>query len=371
MVVTVAVFWSLPNKLRDMWIGAVTIAFLINHSPESALILAIFIVVTYFGSNGKHMIGARVIAISTVIIVVLVYFKIKAAYTFTGAVDELLIPLGLSYYSFRCIHYLIEKYKGTLADHTLQDFSNYLLFLPTILAGPIHRFGPYERDARRRRWDPAKFAQGLERILYGYVKVSLLAGYLLADYAGSLISGFGPESPGIMAYLTMLQKGFIGYLLFSGYSDIAIGFALTLGYRVMENFNWPFLAQNISEFWRRWHISLSSWCREYIYTVVLSLTRRPALGAIAAMLVLGLWHEISIRYILWGAYHGLGTAVWQRFQDVKQRLPAIENEPLRLGLRWLSIAFTFHYVMFGFVMVQEDTLESAMAVYRAVLWEIF
>jgi alginate O-acetyltransferase complex protein AlgI len=266
---------------------------------------------------------------------------------------------------------LIEKFKGTLADHTFSDFSNYLLFLPTILAGPIHRFGPHERDSRRRRWDTAKFTEGLERIVYGYAKVSIISGFLLADYAGSLILQIGPGSPSLVAYLTMLQKGLIGYLLFSGYSDIAIGFALTLGYRVMENFNWPFLARNISDFWRRWHISLSSWCREYIYMVVLSLTRRPALGAIAAMLVLGLWHEISLRYILWGAYHGLGIAVWQGFQDVKGKLPAIENGRVRLALEWLSIAFTFHYVMFGFVMVQEDTLEAAMSVYRALLWEPF
>jgi alginate O-acetyltransferase complex protein AlgI len=317
------------------------------------------------------MTGARVITIAAFIITVLVFFKVKTAYKFDGSAHEVLIPLGLSYYSFRCIHYLIEKYKGTLADHTFPDFSSYLLFLPTILAGPIHRFGPYERDSRRRRWDAAKFAEGLERIVYGYAKVSIIAGVLLADYAASLIAQIGPGSPALIAYLTMLQKGFIGYLLFSGYSDIAIGFALTLGYRVMENFNWPFLARNISDFWRRWHISLSSWCREYIYMVVLSLTRRPALGAIAAMLVLGLWHEISFRYILWGAYHGLGIAVWQGFQDTKERLPTIENKQLRLALKWLSIAFTFHYVMFGFVMVQEDTLEAAMSVYRALLWEPF
>ena len=371
MLATLVVYWLVPERTRDAVVGGSTFGLLIFLSPESAIILALFVAATYAAGRSKRFRGPQISAASALIIGTLVYYKVQVASDFDDTIGQVLIPLGLSYYSFRCIHYLIERYRGALPEHSFQDFAAYLIFLPTLLAGPIHRFGPFHRDHRRRRWDAAKFSAGLERIVYGYAKISIVAGFLLTDYAEPLIARAGEPDSFLVAYLTMLQKGFLTYVLFSGYSDIAIGFALTLGYRVMENFNWPFLARNISDFWQRWHISLSSWCRDYIYFVILSFTRYPALGAIGSMLVLGLWHEISPRYVLWGVYHGLGIALWQRFQDVEHVLPTIESRGVRVALEGLSIAVTFHFVMLGFVLVHFDSLEASLAVYRILLWEPF
>lgn len=367
MAVTVAGYWMLPGRVRDLWLVAVTVTFLGVYAPLSAVLLAGFAVATYLLASRVRASGPIVVGAIAAILAVLVYYKLHASFEFTDVVREVAIPLGLSYYAFRCIHYLIEQYKGTIPRHSFQEFFGYLFYLPTLMAGPIHRFQEFNRDMRRKRWDGAKFSEGLERMLFGYVKIAFLANYLVSVRVGEFIAGIDPERSALIAYLTMIQKGFNGYLQFAGYTDIAIGFGLLLGYRVMENFNWPFIRKNISEFWKSWHISLSSWCRDYIYMGVISVTRQPALAAIAAMLVLGLWHEISYRYLLWGLYNGVGIAVWQRFQDVKPHLPKIESPALQRVALLGSVALTFHFVMFGFVIVQEKSLGTTLSIYKQML----
>ena len=274
---------------------------------------------------------------------ILVYYKLQISVGFADALTTIAIPLGLSYYSLRCVHYVIERYKGTVAPQSALGVGSYMLFLPTLLAGPIHRFGPFHRNSKRRRWNSALFAEGLERILYGYVKIVFLSNYVVGQGLNSIIDDLSLYHPATSAYLSVVKNGLNGYLQFSGYSDIAIGFGLLLGYRVMENFNWPLIRRNIAEFWGSWHISLSNWCRDYVYMVVISLARRPALAAVASMLVIGLWHEISYRYLLWGLYNGIGIVIWQQFQHVKPLLPRIEfpghGPRARRGLRPANLPF--------------------------------
>src|SRR5262245_56288725 len=140
------------------------------------------------------------------------------------------------------------------------------------MVGPINRFQEFQRSFRRRRWDSAEFSAGCERLLYGYVKIVCLSTYLVSNKLAPLASrtALGPAAK---AYLGCLIYGLNLYLLFSGYSDVAIGFARMLGLRVGENFHYPFLARNINEFWQRWHISLSTWCRDYVYLPCLALGR--------------------------------------------------------------------------------------------------
>ncbi len=168
-------------------------------------------------------------------------------------------------------------------------------------------------------------------------------------------------------YLQMAEVGLNLYLQFSGFSDIAIGFARLLGFRVMENFNWPFLQKNISEFWRCWHISLTSWCRDYVYSSVIAHTRSPALGALATLIVIALWHEVSIRYLLWGCCHGLGIVAWQQSQKIFSMCPPIQSAILRRALDLLSILLTLHYVWLGFLLVRQPDLSSMAKVLRTLL----
>jgi len=363
---TVVVYWILPARFRDPWLAGVSFAFLAFVSPLSATVLSFFVGFTYFTTTKFQVTGPRIAAVSAVIVAVLIYFKLRLTLTFDDFLIGVAIPLGISYYAFRCLHYLIEKYKGQLPAHSFQEFFSYLFFLPTFMTGPIHRFQAFHRDFRRKRWDDRNLSEGLERILYGYVKVTVLANALCGQMFAWYIAQLDPQSTFWVSYLTMLKIGFTGYFLFAGYSDIAIGFALLLGYRVMENFNWPLIRKNVSEFWKSWHISLSSWCREYIYMVVISVTRRPAVAAVVSMLVLGLWHEFSFRYVAWGIYHGLGIAIWQMWQQRKHFVPRLEGPVAQMAYDGLAVCTTFHFVMLGFVIPIQDSFSDTLSIYRNI-----
>lgn len=367
-----ALHWLLPARWRGWDLVVLTAAFLAWKSPASLFILTVTTLVLHGLAGRENRIsGKRLAFLIALVAAVLSYYKIQAGVSIganTGAADHL-IPLGLSYYAFRVLHYAIEKYKGTIPAHKFTHTAQYLFFLPTLVIGPIHRFPAFTRDLGRKRWDPFMLAEGIERLIFGYVKIAFIANLVLSNLLIDWIAAHTVDESGLRAYLEAVR--YVGnlYFLFSGASDIAIGFGLMLGFRIMENFNFPFLARNISDFWTRWHISLTSWCRDYVYMGVIALSRRPSLAALAAMLVMGLWHEFSLRYILWGVYQGLGIFIWQRFQGLKPRLPHIENRLAQTVLQILSTLLTLHYVMIGMIFVSKpDTVQALEQIRRILLF---
>jgi alginate O-acetyltransferase complex protein AlgI len=239
-----------------------------------------------------------------------------------------------------------------------------------MLVGPINRAQPFFDDLRGHTWSSEHVSRGIERILYGYAKITILSGLLVNRLLDGYIASLPEEAGAQQAYLTIVRNGLDLYFLFAGYSDIAIGFGRLLGFRIMENFRWPYLQKNISDFWRCWHISLSSWCRDYIYLPVVGLTRSPYLATLATFTAIGLWHELSYRYILWGLWHGVGIVLWRRFQELKRaaRLPKVKHPVGRLAVDAASIALTLHYVFLGLVIVTEESLAEAGRVYYTVLF---
>jgi alginate O-acetyltransferase complex protein AlgI len=144
---------------------------------------------------------------------------------------------------------------------------------------------------------------------------------------------------------------------------------MLLGFHLMENFNAPFLASNINEFWRRWHISLTSWCRAYVYTPVASGLREPIAGIFMSMVVIGLWHELSLRFLGWGLYHGAGIAVWTAVSRWRMALwpPASVPPPLAALGRMASVLLTFNFVVAGFAFAKEPSLGEALRAYRILM----
>jgi len=346
LVLTACCSWLLPRKAQPWGIVACTAAFLAYFSWTSLLILTVTSLAVFFLLKRNKVHGAALLCAVGVISAIFVWFKLKGAAAGSLAV---VIPLGLSYYSFRQIHYLFESYKGKLEEHTLSDYLCWLYFLPTLHVGPIHRFPEFLRDLRRRRWDTAALSNGLERILYGYAKIVIVSNFLIAKQFNLLVVQYSNSSHLWFAeYLKALSRWMNLYFQFSGYSDIAIGFSLIMGFRIMENFNFPFLARNIAEFWQRWHISLSSWCRDYVFTPMASVTRRPGISVLAAMLILGLWHEFSGRFVLWGLYNGVAIVLWHQFQNVKKVMPAWQNRWWLLFARSAAVVATFNFAVTSF-----------------------
>ena len=228
--------------------------------------------------------------------------------------------------------------------------------------GPVQRFTDFEREARRCRFDTQRLSAGFERLLFGYAKVVLLADYLIGRKLSLFVNTLDPG--GLRTYMESLEYGLTLYFKFAGYSDVAIGFGLLLGMRLPENFNHPFFARNIADFWRRWHISVSVWCRDHVSFMLYACTRSAGLSTLVAMLVLGLWHECSVRYLIWGAYHGCGILIWQRWNELsisRGWQASTAWQPLcGLGARLL----TFNFVVVGFTITRATQAGEMLMAFR-------
>lgn len=248
---------------------------------------------------------------------------------------DLILPVGISFYTFQSISYIVDVYKGRVAPtHTWLEYAFFLSFFPALVAGPIVRadyFLPQIRENRHATRD--EVYMGFWLIILGVVKKAIIADYI-AQYNDLIF-----QSPtGYSGFETVM--GIIGYTMqiycdFSGYSDMAIGIALIMGFRLAQNFNFPYKSQNLTDFWRRWHISLSTWLRDYIYIPLggnRKGTRRTYINNFATMLIGGLWHGAAWKFVFWGAMHGAGLAVHKASKPWLDRLGS--SCPVK-ALSWL------------------------------------
>lgn len=273
-------------------------------------------------------------------------------------IEQNLAVLGFSFYALKIMHVLLDSLHSKLDTPKVKDVFAWLWFWPTLLIGPINRFQEFQRELSRRRWDPDLFSRGVQRILFGYAKIAILGNWLAELVLGGYIQRLDSAS-WLFHYLSTLKYGMLLYVKFAGYSDLAIGIALLVGIRISENFNFPFLACSIRDFWKRWHISLSSWCNDYVYRSAFASFRSGAVASILTMLVIGFWHEASFRYLFWGAWHGCGIALCLLWQ--KSRLSAYLNSGYRKKT-WaaFSLILTLNFVVLSFVFTSTESMSLAM-----------
>ena len=358
----VAGSWLVPARWVETFLAIASGMFLAIYAPWS--LLTLFVITLLCGLAIRHA-DSYSAAIPSVIALFIGFFLL---YRFLNQQTDVLVGitlLGMAFYILRATHLLIECYAGRQNQVSWSQLVSWLWFLPTLQVGPIHRFAPFQRDLMRRRWDSHLFSSGLERLVIGFFKVIVLGNYLINIKYNQWLSQFPPDS-WWYHYFDSMRYGLYLYFKFAGYSDIAIGFALLLGFRVAENFNFPFLATNISDFWNRWHITLSSWCRDYVYTPILAHYRQPALAAISSMLVLAVWHELSLQYLLWGIWHGAGIALYQVWATtpVRHRL----NQG-RVSAVWKVIAvfLTVNFVILSFTFTGTESFEDSVSRWKILL----
>jgi alginate O-acetyltransferase complex protein AlgI len=345
LCVVTALSWSAPPRWQPLAIALGGACLLAWYSPLSLAVLAACGLISFGVARLKRRRGAAVGL--TILLLVAAYALLMWRAQDRGGL-AVVLPLGMAYYVLRTIHYLVEAHLGRLRPHGLLDYAAYQLTPSSLLFGPIHRFDVFQRDLARRRWDAVLFSSGLGRILAGAFKVVVIGNFVVVGQLGyspatDLLAG-GPWD--IYRHSLLFWANL--YVQFSGYSDVAVGFAALMGFRITENFNWPLLSRNIGDFWRRWHISLSTWCRDYIYMPAMARTRSHLVAIIASMTALGLWHALSIHYLLWGLYHALGLAVWRRFNAATQ--PTIDRWPVPVRQAWTvaSVFLTLNFVLFSF-----------------------
>lgn len=226
----------------------------------------------------------------------------------SGWLFSLTFPLGLSYISFQVISYLIDVQKGTLKpEKNLVPFAFYILMFPKLLVGPIVRYRTLAETLPAPSLDPNQIAGGIRRFMLGFAKKILIADVLAKVVNAIFVLPIAATTPGL-AWLALTAYALQIYFDFSGYTDMAIGLASMMGLRFIENFNYPYIAQSIGDFWRRWHISLSSWFRDYVF-YPLERRRLPVIGQslniLVVFLLTGLWHGVTINFMVWGLLHGL------------------------------------------------------------------
>lgn len=367
MALIVLVYWLLPKRFQLEFLALCTAALLVWLDAASAALLAVLGAAAWFGVQASRARGDALPAKLAFGAIVLAFIGYKWAIR-PGSVHALdWVLLGASFYVLRMLHYLIEHMKGTLPAHGARQWLGYLLFLPAIPVGPINRFNDFVRDDLRRRFDLRNFTAGAQRILYGFVKIIVIADHLIGVRLARAIELVEPDHPALAAWLHCLHYGADLYFRFSGATDLVLGAALLLGFRLIENFNWPFAARNIGDFWQRWHISLSRWCRDYVYTPAAAIWRRPRAAVILSMVVLGLWHELSPRYLAWGAYHGVGIAIWQSWDKTHWGVPASWRSQVPGWIATgLGIALTFNFVVLSFAITRSETLAGAWQTYRVI-----
>lgn len=262
--------------------------------------------------------------------------------------------LGLSYILFRMIHWLVESYKGTLRSRNFLTYLNYLFFFPTFMAGPIDTFNNfhYWMTTTRVRFNVRMLLAGVGRIFLGAVKALLIVP-LIKPYAIDYEVLIPQLGPWVAVCTAALLYSFYIYIDFSGYCDMAIGMAYMMGIRTPENFDNPYLSTNISEFWKRWHITFSTFLKIYVFKPVISLLNRLPIAKyrmvvsvtayLVTFLVCGLWHGSTLNFVIWGLWHGIGLSVYKLFTYGKKM------EPLTASRKVVGICVTFLFVTVGWV----------------------
>ncbi len=275
------------------------------------------------------------------------------------SVPKVLLPIGISFFTFHAISYVVDVYRrDALAQKSPVHAALYLLLFPQLIAGPIIRYHDIADQLARRNVQLEGFAYGIRRFIIGLAKKVLIAN-VVAGPATHIFDMPSAQLTPAHAWLGLVCYTLQIYFDFSGYSDMAIGLGRMFGFRFPENFNFPYVADSIQAFWRRWHISLSTWFRDYLY-VPLGGNRvapvRVYVNLVSVFLLCGLWHGASWSFVVWGAWHGLFLAV-ERFGLAR-----------RLETTWAPMrhVYTLGTVMVGWVFFRAETLTGAVAYLRAL-----
>ena len=284
--------------------------------------------------------------------------------------QNIFLPVGISFFVFQSMSYTIDVYRGTLRPlDRFFDYLFYLSFFPQVLAGPIVRANDFLPQIRKPLMVTRQmFGVGVSLVLVGLIKKAIISDYISLNFVDRIF-----DEPALYSGFECLM-GIYGYALqiycdFSGYSDMAIGIALLLGFQFPKNFDAPYKSATITEFWRRWHISLSNWLRDYLY-ISLGGNRkgrwRTYLNLLITMVLGGLWHGAAVRFILWGALHGVALAVHKLWLEVVPGSKALGKDmnPVTRVLGWFV---TFNIVCLGWLLFRAEDMQTV----HLMLYQIF
>lgn len=370
--VVLAVYFICPKKLRNVVLLISSLLFYAWGEPRYILVMLGTILVNYIlalvcascKEKGKDK-GAKAAVIGTIVfsIGMLAFFKYSNFFltNFNGSIGKLAgislpllkvaLPLGISFYTFQTLSYTIDVYRGEVKPQkNILNLATYVCLFPQLIAGPIVRYQTVAKELEERQESVSQFGEGVRRFVVGLGKK-----VLLANTAGSVfdaIGGMGDSQVSVALYwLASVSFTFQIYFDFSGYSDMAIGLGKMFGFTFLENFNYPYISKSITEFWRRWHISLSTWFKDYIY-IPLGGNRkgkvRTYLNLFLVWLLTGFWHGAAWNFILWGLYFFVLLMIEKAgLKKLLEKAPS-----------FISHCYALFFINFSWVIFSYDSMDT-------------
>jgi alginate O-acetyltransferase complex protein AlgI len=391
LVVVTALYFGIPHRVRWLLLLCSSCLFYMSFIPPYILILAFTIIVDYFTarwiedtadvSRKKRYLLISILSVCANLFV-FKYFNffnqnvasiasfLKWNYPIKAL--QLILPIGLSFHTFQSLSYVIEVYRGRQrAERHFGIFALYVMYFPQLVAGPIERPQNLLHQFREtKHFDLARLRSGLSLALWGLFKKVVVADSL-ALYVNA-VYGSIPHHTGSTLLLATYFFAFQIYCDFSGYSDIALGVSRIYGIELMKNFETPYFATSVTNFWSRWHISLSTWFRDYLY-IPLGGNRvtlaRTCVNLMVVFMVSGLWHGAKWTFVIWGALHGVYVIAERLGNRAGSRLFVGERHEPRTVVRLIKVLVTFHLVVLSWVFFRADSVTEAVLVLKKIAFD--
>ena len=360
-------YFVVPKKYKNLVLLLFSLIFYFYGEPKYILLMLIEVLFAYFMTlslekNKSKSLLIVVVSFHLLLLCIFKYFNfiisnINSIFSSNISLLNIVLPIGISFYTFQIISYEVDVYRGKVkASKNLIEFMTYVFLFPQLIAGPIVRYESVNKELKSRKVTFDDFSSGVNRFVIGLFKKDVIANNI-GELCNILV---GSTEVSVLLYWVlgisyMLQI----YFDFSGYSDIAIGIGKMIGFKFPENFNYPYIADSVTNFWRRWHMTLSSWFKDYVY-IPLGGNRVSILKHIRNIFIVwmltGLWHGASWNFIIWGLYFGVILIIEKYFLNkVLEKLPKV-----------IRIIYTSFVVMISFIIFSSNNLDSAFTIIKGL-----
>lgn len=360
-------YFVVPKKYKNLVLLLFSLIFYFYGEPKYILLMLIEVLFAYFMTlslekNKSKSLLIVVVSFHLLLLCIFKYFNfiisnINSIFSSNISLLNIVLPIGISFYTFQIISYEVDVYRGKVkASKNLIEFMTYVFLFPQLIAGPIVRYESVNKELKSRKVTFDDFSSGVNRFVIGLFKKVVIANNI-GELCNILV---GSTEVSVLLYWVlgisyMLQI----YFDFSGYSDIAIGIGKMIGFKFPENFNYPYIADSVTNFWRRWHMTLSSWFKDYVY-IPLGGNRVSILKHIRNIFIVwmltGLWHGASWNFIIWGLYFGVILIIEKYFLNkVLEKLPKV-----------IRIIYTSFVVMISFIIFSSNNLDSVFTIIKGL-----
>lgn len=399
--IVVCLYFVIPKKVRYVWLLVMSYYFYMSWNIKYAGLLFLSTVVTYFSSRVINKIrtvegrvgGGKNVADKIVLVIcilfnmsILVFFKYydfifenvslicsKVGVHFRYPHFDVLLPVGISFYTFQALGYIVDVYRGEVrAERNFLKYALFISFFPQLVAGPIERSKNLLHQIEKpTSFNINKVRYGLFTMAYGLF-LKIVVADNIANVIDPILSDFY-SNRGVVVAACVVLFAFQIYCDFHGYTQIAIGSAKVLGFELQENFHAPYLSKNIKEFWRNWHISLTSWFTDYLY-IPLGGSRkgriRKYLNTMIVFLISGLWHGASWAFIVWGGINGIYLVIYDVTKNIRKKLRSCLNiDSTTFGWKVVTRMFTFFLVDYAWLYFRSGGLKLALKMQRHILYD--